>query len=184
MNNVPVTKIEQSHGSCPFLQETMDLLDKVRVRALDLFEKRGGSHGGDLGDWLQAEREVFHVPGAELAERDGEFVLQLAVPGFDAKDIRVVALDDAVVVEAQSAHTHRNDSGAVHFCEFGERRVFRRIPLPELVNRDTVTADLDKGILRIRAAKAAPAVESKSGTGAALALSAHQEKEKRSKAAA
>lgn len=31
----------------------------VRERAYQIFEKRGGEHGHDLDDWLQAEAEIF-----------------------------------------------------------------------------------------------------------------------------
>jgi hypothetical protein len=32
--------------------------DAVRARAYEIFLARGGGHGRDLDDWLQAEREV------------------------------------------------------------------------------------------------------------------------------
>ena len=91
MSNVAVQKIRDANQARPILKETIDLLDKVRMRAFELFQKRGGVPGHDIGDWLEAEKEVFRVPDMELAEIDGEFQLQLAVPGFDAKDIRVAA---------------------------------------------------------------------------------------------
>jgi len=31
----------------------------IRMRAYHLFEQRGGQHGYDLDDWLQAEAEVL-----------------------------------------------------------------------------------------------------------------------------
>ena len=31
----------------------------IRARAYQLFEQRGGRHGNDLEDWLQAEAEVL-----------------------------------------------------------------------------------------------------------------------------
>ena len=107
MSNVAVQKIRDANQSRPILKETIDLLDKVRMRAFELFQKRGGVPGNDIGDWLQAEKEVFRVPDMELAEIDGEFQLQLAMPGFDAKDIRVAALPDALIVEGEAAHQHR-----------------------------------------------------------------------------
>jgi HSP20 family molecular chaperone IbpA len=107
-----------------------------------------------MGDWLQAEREVFRVPDTELAEYAGEFQIQLAVPGFDAKDIRIAALPDALIVEGEAAHQHSGTNGGLHFCEFGERRMFRQIPLPKAVDVNHVSATLDKGMLQIRAAKA------------------------------
>jgi len=33
--------------------------EKIRYRAYELFELRGGEHGLDLADWLQAEAEVI-----------------------------------------------------------------------------------------------------------------------------
>ena len=154
MSNVAVQKIRDANQSRPILKETIDLLDKVRMRAFELFQKRGGVPGNDMGDWLQAEKEVFRVPDMELAEIDGEFQLQLAMPGFDAKDIRIAALPDALIVEGEAAHQHRRTNGTVHFCEFGERRLFRQIPLPKPVDVDHVSATLDKGVLQVRAAKA------------------------------
>lgn len=154
MAPVNVQKIQDANQSQPLLQETTDLLSSVQTRAFELFERRGGSAGNDVDDWLQAEREVFRVPDMELAESEGEFQLQLALPGFEAKDIRVAALAQAVIVEGEAAHRHQRSSGTVHFCEFGERRVFRLIPLPKPVDIDHVSATLDKGLLQIRAAKA------------------------------
>jgi hypothetical protein len=44
-------------------------------RAFELFEKRGGAPGNDVGDWLQAEKEVFRVPDMDLAESEECFRL-------------------------------------------------------------------------------------------------------------
>ncbi len=32
--------------------------EEVRQRAYELFLERGGEHGSDVGDWLEAEREL------------------------------------------------------------------------------------------------------------------------------
>ena len=154
MAPVNVQKIQGANQSQSLLQETNDLLNSVQTRAFELFEGRGGYAGNDVGDWLQAEREVFYVPDVELVETKGEFHFQLALPGFDAKDIRVAALAQAVIVEGEAVHQHQGSEETVHFCEFGERRVFRLIPLPNPVDIDHVSATLDKGLLKIRAVKA------------------------------
>jgi hypothetical protein len=36
--------------------------DAIARRAYEIYESRGGDHGGDLDDWLQAEREVRERP--------------------------------------------------------------------------------------------------------------------------
>ena len=35
-----------------------DLEEEIRVRAYELFQERGGEHGHDHEDWVQAETEV------------------------------------------------------------------------------------------------------------------------------
>ncbi len=32
--------------------------DAIKRRAFEIYERRGGNHGGDLDDWLEAEREL------------------------------------------------------------------------------------------------------------------------------
>ncbi len=156
MSNVAIQKIRDTNESHPFLDELSGLLDRVRTRAFELFERRGGSHGNDLGDWLQAEKEVFGVPAVELSESEREFQLLIALPGFDTKDVKVAALPDRVIIEGESSHQHRGINGTVHLCEFTESRAFRQIPLPKPIDVDHVSANLDKGVLHIRAAKAEP----------------------------
>ena len=33
-------------------------MDDIRVRAFHMYEKRGGKHGDDIQDWLNAERQI------------------------------------------------------------------------------------------------------------------------------
>jgi hypothetical protein len=42
-----------------------DYLNEVRIRAYELFNKRGSAHGSDLEDWLTAEKEIKHKYGIE-----------------------------------------------------------------------------------------------------------------------
>ncbi|HEV3205759.1 MAG TPA: DUF2934 domain-containing protein [Terriglobales bacterium] len=38
--------------------EPQELEDRIRVRAYELYQARGGENGHDLEDWLRAEEEV------------------------------------------------------------------------------------------------------------------------------
>jgi HSP20 family protein len=89
----------------------------------------------------------------ELVEDDREFELQVAVPGFQSKDVRVAVLPDAVIVEGTSVHHHDPGDSRVCVCEFGERKVFRRVSFPEPVDIERVSATLDNGLLTVRAEK-------------------------------
>ncbi len=38
--------------------QTASLEEKIRIRAYELFQKRGAEHGRALDDWIQAEAEI------------------------------------------------------------------------------------------------------------------------------
>ena len=59
-------------------------------RAYEIFSGNGGIFGKDIEDWLQAERELVWKPAIELEEKENEFLLQVAAPGIDPKDIDIV----------------------------------------------------------------------------------------------
>ncbi len=138
------------------LQHMEATLDSIRQHAFNLFQSRNGATGSDLEDWLRAERDVVWSPASELVDNEKEFNARIAVPGFEAKDIQVSAMPDALIVQADATHTHEGKSGNVCFCEFSGKKLFRRLPLPESIDVDKVTASLDKGILEVTAPKAKP----------------------------
>ena len=153
MNTVSVLKIRDRNQPGPFLQDTLSLLNDVRARAFELFQRRGGTPGNDVDDWLKAESEIFQIPKMEFAEKDGEYEIELRVPGFEAKDIHIAALPDALIVEGDVHQERRRTEGNMHVNEYSERKVFRNIPLPEPVDVDHVSATLDHGLLRLKAGK-------------------------------
>lgn len=136
------------------VEDLREITESIRQRAFGLFQTRNGGNGSDLEDWLQAERDVVWAPASELVEDEQSFKARVALPGFDAKDIQVTAMPDALVVQADATHTHDGKSGDVRFCEFSEKKLFRRLELPVAVDVDKVTAAVDKGILQIIAPKA------------------------------
>jgi len=135
------------------LEQVQAITDAIKQRAFDLFQSRDGWNGSDLTDWLQAERETVWSPASELVENEKEFQARIALPGFDARDIDVSALPDALVVQAETTHNHEGKDGDVRFCEFSEKKLFRRIDLPQAVDVDKVTASVDRGVLQVTAPK-------------------------------
>jgi len=98
-----------------------------------------------------AERQLH--PPAELIEGDREFQIRVALPGYDPKDVRVVALPDSILLEAKAPTRTDREDGEVRFSEFNERVVCRRFDLPGGIHVEEVAATLDRGILEITARK-------------------------------
>jgi HSP20 family molecular chaperone IbpA len=155
MANVAVEKVKESRPQSPVLVDKLEkMADRVRKRAYEIFQYRG-TDGQELENWLQAEHDLIFAPESEMVEKDGKFEIRVAAPGFQAAETNVTALPDAVIVSAESHHKHEEKDANVHFCEFGEKTLFRRLDLPVPIDVDKVTASLDKGMLRITAQKAA-----------------------------
>jgi hypothetical protein len=62
-----------------FLEEgdmvsTMNQEEKIRLRAFELFEKRGRKHGHELDDWLKAEKEVLGFKMNEKANKKKQII--------------------------------------------------------------------------------------------------------------
>ena len=100
-DTVPIKKTQSIFDKIEKMQ------DRIMRRAHDIFSTNGGIFGKDIDDWLQAERELVWKPAIELEEKDGEFKLQVAVPGVDAKDIDIeVTAEDILIKADKSDRSH------------------------------------------------------------------------------
>jgi HSP20 family protein len=132
------------------------LHQRIARRAYELFE---GRNGGDdsFADWLSAEQELVSKPAVELREHDGLFTITAALPGVEPKDITVDIAPQDVVITASTEHTHSEDKGQVHRCEFTSGQVFRSFPLPKTVDGTKAKAEYHNGMLSITVPIAAEA---------------------------
>lgn len=131
--------------------EVNDMNDRIMRRAYEIFEGNGSLLGRDLDNWLQAEQEFLWRPALELSETDGEFLLEAALSGVDAKDIDIEVTPDDIVLKADVQHGHEEKKGTVHYCEFEAGKMFRSIRLPKKINPDKVKAEFRNGLLRLTA---------------------------------
>jgi HSP20 family protein len=155
MSQVAIEKVDEKKApASSVLNEMKTLSERIRNRAFELFERRGAGDGFAINDWLNAERDLFRIPESELIDRDGEFEARVSAPGFEPGQVHVTALPDALIVKGSATHTHDKSEGSVRFCEFDQKTLFRRFDLPEPINVDKVTANLDKGVLELTAIKA------------------------------
>jgi len=153
VSQVTIEKIDEKRSTSSLTDEVKALSERIRERAFETFERRGGGHGSAIQDWLDAERQLFRIPESELLERDGKFEARISAPGFDPGDVKVIATPDAPIVKASSSHKHDQSEEGVRFCEFDQKTLFRRLDLPEPINVDKVTANPDNGVLQLTALK-------------------------------
>ena len=156
MPNVEVQKLSgNDKATFPLFQEFAKKFDEVRDRAFQLFEGRGSNLGHDFEDWLKAEREVMGSATAQVTDKGDVYEVQMALPGFEAKDVEVTATPDEIVIHAATTKEKKSETDKVLWSEFSSNDVYRRIPIPAALNAENTTASLDKGMLRISVPKAA-----------------------------
>jgi HSP20 family protein len=125
--------------------------DRIMRKAYDIFRWNGSIVGKDLEDWLQAERELVWRPAIELQEKEDEFLLQVAAPGVNPKDIDIEVTPEDILVRADIHHEHRKEEGKTHICEFAHGNLLRSIHLPKKIDPDKVKAEFKDGMLSLKA---------------------------------
>jgi HSP20 family molecular chaperone IbpA len=157
MSDITVQKVPKvEERVLPVFKETEEIMARIRQRAFDLCSRRGFGVGRALDDWLAAEREICW-PAGELSERDKDFVLSVALAGFEPGDLSVTATPRELIVHART-RTERSDEakkqqGEIQWSEFRTNDVYRRVELPKEISVDKVSASLKNGLLKIVAAK-------------------------------
>lgn len=159
MTQLSVQKVSAADDrSLPIFAEFERLADRIRLQAYNLFSRRGGSPGHELDDWIAAEHELCW-PAAQLVERDDAFSLEVALAGFEPGEIAVTATPREVIVKAAHKAGKSESKGEkgveLRWSEFRSNDVYRRVELPGDVEVNKVTANLQNGLLKIVAPKAA-----------------------------
>ena len=151
MSNVNIEKVRKDQSeSVSVFQAINRLSERIQTRAYEIFLKRGGEHGSDIADWHEAEGEGIFGVDAELLINKGKIELQLAVPGFRADQLQIIACPHVLTVFGDAVYSNEN----LHFCELGGGTFFRRFSMPTPINGEDLTATLERGILRITFAAA------------------------------
>ncbi len=160
MPTIAVQKIADPDKMPLSLSDSMQkIFDQIREKAFCLFCESGSTHGHAVDDWLKAEREIFQTPESELLEKNNEFTLQIAAPGFEAKDLDITALPSSIIVRGESTQESGKVEGKVHFSDFRNQQLYRRYALPAPIDVDKTMATLEKGILKIVAQRASAQLE-------------------------
>jgi HSP20 family protein len=90
------------------------------------------------------------LPAAEGRIEDGAYVIQLALPGVDPKDVEVSLMDNVLTVKGERKANH-DTSGKDYFVREVAYGAFQRtVALPEGVDAAHVEAKCANGMLEVR----------------------------------
>jgi HSP20 family protein len=97
------------------------------------------------------------APPVDVYEDEHNITLKIEVPGIDEKDINVSIENNTLTVHGQRKFEKDEKEEDFHRVERMYGSFTRSFTLPNTVDMDQITANCDKGVLKIRLAKKAEA---------------------------
>lgn len=102
--------------------------------------------------WSGQGRTQGWVPAIDMVSENGDVVISLELPGLESDDIDIEVHEGRLTISGERSST-REESSEDHKVLVREFRYgsFRRdFVLPEGIGADAVSADYDKGVLKVR----------------------------------
>jgi HSP20 family protein len=95
-----------------------------------------------------SQRNTF-MPAVNIKEDEKKFVLDLAVPGIDKKDLKIEIHEDVLTISAENKNEKEENHDGFKRREFSYSSFCRSFYLPENVNKDNIDANYKDGILTV-----------------------------------
>jgi HSP20 family protein len=141
----------------PLFERIKQLQELISRRAFELFEGRGAQAGRSADDWLEAEMELLHPVHLEITETDNTLSVRAEVPGFEAKDLKVSAEPQRVVISGARESSEEKKTARSVYKERCSNEILRVVDLPAEIEAAKATATLKDGVLELKLPKTAQA---------------------------
>jgi len=89
------------------------------------------------------------MPAVNIREDEKNYILDLAVPGMDKKDLKIDISDDVLTISSESKEESSEERDGYKKKEFNYSSFCRSFYIPDNVNRDKIGANYKDGILTI-----------------------------------
>jgi HSP20 family protein len=108
-------------------------------------------------DWqLPVPRASYAIAPLDVYEKDGKYVVEMAVPGFEAKDINVEVSGATVTVSGEHAEKSEKKGVKYHRREMRRGSFSRSVTLPQDLDANGVSATIEKGVLKVELSPTKP----------------------------
>lgn len=101
-------------------------------------------------DWLPKTSTT--APAINVIENENEYKVELAAPGMTKEDFKVHLDEDGnlvVSMEKQAEETEEKEGGRYLRREFSNTKFAQTMILPENVNKDSIEAKVENGVLSV-----------------------------------
>jgi HSP20 family protein len=100
-------------------------------------------------DSWQLPAPRFNAAPLDLYEKNGKYILELATPGYDAGEINVEVSGGTVTVRGEHEEKTEKKDVRYHRREMRRGSFSRTVTLPQDLDANSVSATIDKGVLKV-----------------------------------
>ncbi len=106
-----------------------------------------------FNDSLLTDRLVSRVPAVNIAETDGDFQIELAVPGLKKEDFKINIDKNVLSISSEKKNENSQEGKKFSKREYSYTSFTRSFTLPETIDHNKIDAAYVDGILRLTIAK-------------------------------
>ena len=89
------------------------------------------------------------MPAVNIREDEKNYVLDLAIPGIDKKDLKIDMNEDVLTISSETKNESEENKDGYKRKEFSYSSFCRSFYIPENVNREKIEANYKDGILTV-----------------------------------
>lgn len=93
------------------------------------------------------------MPAVNIREDEKNFILELAVPGMEKKDLKIDINEDVLTISSETKNETEENKDGYKRKEFSYSSFCRSFYIPENVNREKIGASYKDGILNVELPK-------------------------------
>ena len=100
-------------------------------------------------DWIGDRFSMTEIPAANIVQRNGEFDIELAVPGMKRDDFHITCENGLLTIKGEKEEENMNEGDDFTRREYNFNSFSRTFNLPESVKSEDVKAKYDNGVLKV-----------------------------------
>ncbi|MDQ1332436.1 MAG: hypothetical protein QG576_470 [Bacteroidota bacterium] len=93
------------------------------------------------------------MPAVNIRENEKNFILELAVPGMEKKDLKIDINEDVLTISSETKNETEESNDGYKRKEFSFSSFCRSFYIPENVNKEKIGASYKDGILNVELPK-------------------------------
>lgn len=98
-------------------------------------------------DWINLPR--FRTPAVNIVDNEGDFQIEVAAPGLNKEDFRIEIDHGILSISAEKEETVEKEEKDFTRREFNYSSFHRSFSLPENVEKDSIVAKYEDGVLKL-----------------------------------